>query len=117
MCNKSIQRGEIYFADLDHGLGSEQDGKRPVLILQNDVGNLYSPTTIVAPLTSKMKKKIPTHVVIKNNNLRYTSIALLEQIRVIDKTRLNTFICRATDDEMKRVDDAICVSLATCNRD
>lgn len=113
MCNKTIQRGEIYFADLDHGLGSEQDGKRPVLILQNDVGNFYSPTTIVAPLTSKIKKRMPTHVVIKNNNLRYTSIALLEQIRVVDKARLNAFICRVSDDEMKRVDKAIQISLGT----
>ena len=85
---KNVKRGEIYYADLSPVIGSEQDGTRPVLILQNDVGNRFSPTTIVAPITSRVKRnRLPTHVSIHAEGLRCESVALLEQIRTIDKTR------------------------------
>ena len=86
-----IRRGEIYIADMCMNMGSEQGGVRPVLILQNNKGNKYSPTTIVASITSRVgtKKYFPTHVYLPDNlGLKYQSIVLLEQIRVIDKCRL-----------------------------
>lgn len=86
-----IKRGEIYLADLGESLGSEQRNIRPVLIIQNNVGNKYSPTTIVSCLSSKVytKAKIPTHYYISNNkDLKYPSMVMLEQIKVIDKSRL-----------------------------
>lgn len=108
-----IKRGQIYFAELPAGYGSEQDGLRPVLIIQNDTGNRYSPTTLVAPLTtSKMQKRLPTHVFLEacQSNLKYDSKVLLEQIRVIDKARLQSLITYLGESKMLEVDAAISVS-------
>ena len=89
----NIKRGEIYFADLCHSVGSEQNSLRPVIILQNDTGNQYSPTTIVATITSrKTKTHLPTHVQIETEKLRFYSVLLLEQIRTIDKLRIGKYI-------------------------
>lgn len=111
-----IKRGNIYYAALDETyVGSEQTGVRPVVILQNDMGNEYSPTVIVAPITSKINSKsiIPTHVFIKGykNRLKQNSLILTEQIRAIDKTRLKYYIGNIDIDELKDVDKAIIISL------
>ena len=83
-----INKGDVYYADLNPVIGSEQGGVRPVVILQNDIGNRYSPTTIVAPMTTKTKTYVPMHVKLKEDFLAQNSILLLEQIRTIDKRRL-----------------------------
>lgn len=109
-----IKRGEIYFASLNPVIGSEQGGLRPVLIIQNDIGNTYSPTTIVAAITSRMKRaKLPTHVEIKNSQseLERDSVVLLEQIRTIDKRRLQEKIATLDDECMGRVKKALEISL------
>lgn len=106
-----VKRGEIYYADLSPVIGSEQGGIRPVVIIQNDKGNKYSPTTIVAPITSRKKARIPTHVLIDNPCLKYTSLILLEQIRIIDKTRLRECIGKLTSEEIERLDTAVAASL------
>ncbi len=101
-----IKRGELYLADLTPSKGSEQGGVRPVLIIQNDIGNYYSPTTIVACLTSHVSSKpfLPTHVVIKaNDKLQYDSIVMLEQLRTIDKIRLKKYIGTLSQNEMNQV--------------
>lgn len=106
---ENVKRGQIYYADLGQGIGSEQGGKRPVLILQNDIGNKYSTTTIVAPLTTQAKTNIPTHREVIMPSGR-KSIVLLEQVRVIDKERLQgRSIGRIKD--MSRVDKALMISL------
>ena len=108
---KKIKRGEIYYADLSPIIGSEQDGMRPVLVLQNDVGNKHSPTTIVAAITSrKTKAALPTHVTFMAEFMKSESIVLLEQIRTIDKTRLGECIGKIDKDTMGAVDKAIIVS-------
>lgn len=105
-----MYRGEIYYADLSPTKGSEQGGLRPVLIIQNDVGNKYSPTTIIAPLTSQMgKKPLPTHVIL-DNWVGTKSVILLEQVRVIDKSRLEKKPIYRLDD-MREVDKALMISL------
>lgn len=109
-----IHRGEIYFASLNPVIGSEQGGLRPVLIIQNDIGNTYSPTTIVAAITSRMKRaKLPTHVEIKRaeSELERDSVILLEQIRTIDKGRLRDRITRLDEACMDRVRAALEISL------
>lgn len=107
-----MKRGEIYMAEID-GKGSEQKGIRPVLILQNDIGNLHSTTTIVTIMTTKVKRGLPTHVVIhKDNGLKYDSVAMMEQIRVIDKCRLKRKITEAKEEEMEKVNEALKISLA-----
>ncbi len=109
---KEIKRGEIYYADLNPVVGSEQGGVRPVLILQNDMGNKYSPTTVVAAITSrKTKSKLPTHVEIKFEGLPKDSTVLLEQIKTIDKIRLQEFVGTLDLKQMGDVDFAIVVSL------
>ena len=115
MCN-TIQRGDIYYCDFYPVVGSEQSGCRPAIVIQNNVGNQHSPTTIVAPITSKPKKCMPTHVQLRNRKLINGSIVLLEHIRTIDKSRLKTFVCKASDYEMKKIDTAIGISLGTYNR-
>ncbi len=106
-----IKRGEIYFADLSPIVGSEQSGLRPVIVLQNNMGNKHSPTTIVAAITSKKTKtEIPTHVEIQADKLRFRSTVLLEQIRTIDKTRLGEYICKVDKDTMGKIDRAIIIS-------
>ena len=108
-----IQKGDIFYADLGETVGSEQNGIRPVLIIQNDVGNKYSPTVIITPLTSKAKKLAqPTHVFIgKRFGLTENSYALLEKIRTIDRTRLLEYVGHADIPVMDRVDAALRVSL------
>lgn len=110
----TIKRGEIYYADLSPVVGSEQGGVRPVLIIQNDIGNKYSPTVIVAAITSQLSKaKIPTHVELpaKEYNLPKDSVILLEQIRTIDKRRLKEKISVLDTIKMRQVNIAILVSL------
>lgn len=115
--NRVLKRGDIYYADLnglEQAMGSEQTGKRPVLIIQNDVGNLYSPTTIVAILTTKIKRNLPTHVVISGcGGLSKTSAVCLEQIKTIDKNRLYNYCGNIGDVLMKKIEHAICISLGT----
>jgi len=108
---KEIKRGDIYYAALDPVIGSEQGGTRPVLILQNDTGNKHSPTTVVAAITSSQKKSLPTHVPVINFALSKDSIVLLEQIRTIDKHRLDEYVTQLSSKQMKEVDKAIEVSL------
>ena len=109
----NIKRGDIYYADLSPVIGSEQGGLRPVLIVQNDVGNKYSPTVIAAAITSKMSKtKLPTHIDVigENAGLAKDSIILLEQIRTIDKKRLKEKMGHLDDETMTIVNTAIQVS-------
>lgn len=108
---KEIKRGDIYYAALDPVVGSEQGGTRPVLILQNDTGNKFSPTIIVAPITSRVKKKLPTHVSISITALPKDSIILLEQIRTVDKQRLSEYIACLSNAQMEKVEQAIDISL------
>lgn len=109
-----IRRGDIYYAGLSPVVGSEQGGVRPVLVIQNDVGNRHSPTVICAAITSRMNKaKLPTHVEIDAKRYRIVkdSVVLLEQIRTIDKQRLKDYVCRVDKELMRKVDEALCVSL------
>ena len=108
-----FQRGDIYFVRLDSSTGSEQNGTRPAVILQNDVGNTHSPTLIVATLTSKTEKKAmqPTHCLVVPEGLE-PSIVQAEQIFTIDKSRVQNFAGHLTPEEMSRVDDAVKISLA-----
>lgn len=109
---KQMKRGEIYYADLSPVVGNEQDGIRPVLILQNDIGNKHSPTTIVAAITGrKTRTDFPTHVNIMADGLKNESIVLLEQIRTIDKSRLDEYIGKIDKATMAKVDHAIIMSL------
>ena len=110
-----VKRGDIYYADLSPVVGSEQGGIRPVLIIQNDVGNRYSPTVICAAITSRMNKaKLPTHIEIDSRRCQIMkdSVILLEQIRTIDKQRLKDMIGHLDKERMRSVDEAIRVSLA-----
>ena len=111
---KTVCRGEIYFADLGYGEGSEQGGMRPVIVIQNNTGNKFAPTTIVAPVTSaKTKKKVPTQVWLSvTDGFRVNSMVMCEQIRTIDKSRLKEYIGKVQECEMKMIDEAIKVSLA-----
>jgi mRNA interferase MazF len=109
----NIKRGDIYYADLSPVVGSEQGGVRPVLIIQNDVGNKYSPTVIAAAITSRMgKNKLPTHIDIYADRvgLAKDSVVLLEQVRTIDKQRLGEKMGHLDDDTMNAVDDAMAIS-------
>ena len=109
----NIKRGEIYYADLSPVVGSEQGGVRPVLIVQNDVGNKYSPTVIAAAITSKLNKaKLPTHVELtESSGLEKQSVLLLEQLRTIDKARLLARIGEVNPDTMRKVNNALMISL------
>ncbi|MGB4433425.1 MAG: type II toxin-antitoxin system PemK/MazF family toxin [Bacillota bacterium] len=107
-------RGDIYFADLNPVLGSEQGGFRPVLIIQNDIGNKYSPTVIVSAITSQIQKaKLPTHVElpVSISNLEKDSVILLEQIRTIAQRRLKKWVARLDKTIMNKVDEALLISL------
>lgn len=109
-----IKRGDIFYADLRPVVGSEQGGIRPVLIIQNDVGNKHSPTVICAAITSQMHKaKLPTHIELcaKKYELVKDSVILLEQLRTIDKKRLKDRVCHLEEDIMKKVEQALCISL------
>ena len=115
----SVKRGDIYYADLSPVVGSEQGGLRPVLIIQNDIGNKYSPTVIAAAITSRLgKTKLPTHIDVirsddseKDYGLARDSVILLEQIRTIDKRRLKNLVAEVDDEVMAQVDKAIKISL------
>lgn len=109
-----IRRGDIYYADLRPVIGSEQGGVRPVLIIQNDIGNKHSPTVICAAITSKMNKaKLPTHVELDCNryDIMKDSVILLEQLRTIDKKRLKDKVCHLDSDILSKVNQALLVSL------
>ena len=109
-----MKRGDIFYADLRPVIGSEQGGIRPVLIIQNNVGNRHSPTIICAAITSKMNKsKLPTHVEIttKHCNMVKDSVILMEQLRTIDKRRLKEKICHLDSEIMKKVNEALIISL------
>ncbi|GAA6514194.1 type II toxin-antitoxin system PemK/MazF family toxin [Merdimmobilis hominis] len=109
----TVKRGEIYYADLSPVVGSEQGGVRPVLIVQNDVGNKFSPTVIAAAITSqKEKSKLPTHIELDSAHcgLSRDSVVLLEQIRTIDKRRLKERMGRLDDQSMSRINQALSVS-------
>lgn len=108
-----VKRGEMYYADLDPVVGSEQSGFRPVLIIQNDTGNRHSPTVVVAAITGKPKKEnMPTHYPLPAGiGLETPSLALLEQVRTIDKVRLQSYIGRLDETTMKGINRAIAVSM------
>lgn len=108
------KRGDLYYANLNPYFGSEQGGTRPVLVLQNNVGNFFCPTLIVAPLTSKWikKKELPTHYALESvPELGLKSVVLLEQIKTIGKRRVLSYIGRVSREEMRAIDDALQVSL------
>lgn len=109
----TVKRGDIYYADLSPVVGSEQGGTRPVLIVQNDVGNKYSPTVIAAAITSqKYKTDLPTHIRVDagGSGLQKDSIVLLEQVRTLDKRRLKERMGYLPDREMEKIDQALSVS-------
>ena len=112
---KTYYRGDVYMADLGQGIGSEQGGSRPVVIVQNDTGNHFSPTVIVAAMTSKgnSKAKLPTHLGIEASHYDIVkdSVILLEQLRTIDKKRLKDKVCHLDSDVLRRVDRALMISL------
>ena len=116
----TIRRGDIYYADLSPVVGSEQGGLRPVLIVQNNVGNKYSPTVIAAAITSQQNKsRLPTHIELyaEDYGLAKNSVVLLEQVRTIDKRRLKEKMGHLDDGLMSRVDSAITVSFGLDNSD
>ena len=109
------QRGDIYLADLSPTLGSEQGGIRPVVVIQNNIGNCYAPTLIVAPISTKVQKKQkqPTHCVMRPSSMiRSQSVVLLEQIRTIDKQRIRCYLGKVTQDEILSINQAMRISLA-----
>ncbi|GIN57018.1 type II toxin-antitoxin system PemK/MazF family toxin [Lederbergia ruris] len=110
----SVKRGDVYFADLSPVVGSEQGGVRPVLVLQNDIGNRFSPTVIIAAITAQIQKaKLPTHVEIDAEKYGFerNSVLLLEQIRTVDKQRLTDKITHLDEEMMEKVDEALQISL------
>lgn len=113
-----VKRGEIYFADLSPVVGSEQGGTRPVLVIQNDVGNKYSPTVIVSAITSQLTKaKLPTHIELSSQEYKLpkNSVVLLEQIRTLDKRRLKEKITCIDERKMKEINRALLISLGFVN--
>lgn len=114
-----IKRGELYYADLSPVVGSEQGGVRPVLVVQNDIGNKYSPTVIAAAVTSQINKaKLPTHIELRASDygLPKDSVVLLEQIRTLDKRRLKERIGEIPLDLMTKVNEALLISLGCIDR-
>lgn len=111
--DRKIKRGEIWYVNLKNGVGSEQSGYRPCLIVQNDTGNKYSPTVIVAVLSTRLgKHKLPTHVLLsENSGIPKKSIILLEQIMVVDKKRLSKYITTLTQEDISKVNKALLISL------
>ena len=115
-----IKRGDIFYADLRPVVGSEQGGVRPVLIIQNDTGNKHSPTVIIAAITSRVgvKAKLPTHYFVNTEGgLEAPSIVLLEQIRTIDKKRLDSYIGHLSDTHIVNINNALCISLGIYKND
>lgn len=114
-----MKRGDIYRADLDPVVGSEQGGVRPVVIIQNDMGNLYSPTVIVAAVTTRHKKpQLPVHVSVtaQESGLERDSVVLTEQVRTLEKTRLTRYLGTLSEEAMRRIDHALQMSLGTARR-
>ena len=110
----TMKRGDVYYADLRPVIGSEQGGIRPVLIVQNDVGNRHSPTVICAAITSKLNKaKLPTHIELDSSRYEMVrdSVVLLEQLRTIDKRRLKDKVCHLDQDVMEKVNKGLLISL------
>lgn len=110
-----VKRGDVLYADLGPVIGSEQDGIRPVLVLQNDRGNRYSPTVIIAPITTKFtKSKIPTHILIESGSsgLRQNSIVLVEQIRTIDKARIIKKVGHLSNTDLLKIQNAIKINFS-----
>ena len=115
MAEKVVRKGDIFYADLSPVIGSEQGGIRPVLIIQNDVGNRHSPTVICAAITSRMNKaKLPTHIELdaRKYQIVKNSVVLLEQIRTIDKQRLKDYVCHLDKEIMSRIDEALKISFS-----
>ncbi|WAX11182.1 hypothetical protein CB473P2_00027 [Enterocloster phage CB473P2] len=113
---QNVCRGDVFYADLNPVIGSEQGGIRPVLILQNNIGNRFSPTIIVVPLTTKPKKCLPMHHVITKGNYEFLladSIALVEQIRSIDRSRLKEWIGSLLDKDVERIYTKAIINLAS----
>ncbi|MSS88991.1 MULTISPECIES: type II toxin-antitoxin system PemK/MazF family toxin [Eisenbergiella] len=110
---KAIRRGDLFYADLNPVVGSEQGGIRPVLIIQNNVGNHFSPTIVAAAITSrKAKNSLPTHILLENvPGLAPTSLLLLEQLRTIDRKRLRGYIGQISKEKMLEVDVALAISI------
>ena len=110
---KAIRRGDLFYADLNPVVGSEQGGIRPVLVIQNDVGNHFSPTVVAAAITSrKAKNSLPTHILLENvPGLAPTSLLLLEQLRTIDRKRLRGYIGRISKEKMLEVDTVLAISI------
>ena len=111
--NKKIKRGDIYYANLYPIIGCEQDGIRPVVVIQNEMANAYSPVVLIAPLTSRVstKPKLGTHVCIKKNGkITHDSIIQMEQIRVLDKSRLGSFVCTLSSETLQEIDKALICS-------
>jgi mRNA interferase MazF len=107
-----VKRGEIWYADMSPVIGSEQGGLRPVIIVQNDVGNKFAPTTIAVPLTSRLTKKpLPTHAIFTTTCLRAESVALCEQVRTLDKMRMKTLMGSLDAETMTKIDKALAISL------
>lgn len=118
MAKRQIKRGDIYYADLSPVVGSEQGGRRPVLIIQNNIGNHFSPTVIVAAITAQITKpKMPTHVALVANQvgLEKDSVCLLEQVRTIDKQRLHQYLGHADEKKMAAIDGALKISVGLAN--
>lgn len=112
--NTIVTRGDVYFADLGDGNGSCQGRQRPVIIIQNDIGNKFSPTVIVAPMTSQFKKYIPTHVWVGTENglLNKNSTVLCEQLLTVNKSQLKSYIGKLSPNTMTKINQGIMVSLA-----
>lgn len=108
-----IKKGNIYYCDLSPTVGSEQGGLRPVLVIQNNIGNTHSPTTIIAVITSrKTKANIPTHFLLNTDCLPYKSMVECEQVRTVDKRRLREYLGSIDSDQMAKIDECLRISLA-----
>ena len=110
--DRAIKRGDLVYLNFDPIVGSEQGGPRPAVVIQNDIGNKHAPTVIIAPVTSKNKKSnLPTHVKLTSQFLERNSMVLLEQVKTIDKSRIESYIGTLTAEEMKMIDKALRISL------
>ena len=113
-----IQRGDVYFASLGYCTGSEQGGERPVIIIQNNKGNTFSPTVLVACITKRRKKNLPTHVILpKELGFEYDSVVMTEQIKTLDKSRIGNFVCHVPDEYMEMVDKSLKVSFGMVEKE
>jgi mRNA interferase MazF len=112
MTKKTITRGDIFFVDFGQAVGSEQGNQRPAVVLQNNIGNRHSPTVIVAPMTSKKKTSMPTHVLVpRQGNLQFDSLVMTEQVRVIDRSRIGKYVGQVCNELQSKIDKALAVSL------